>query len=136
MKTLTLGSSITSIKGAAFDVGYNLSTIHSLIVDVKEIDCANNIFGSSNYGSCTLYVPAGTKGDYESTLPWSNFANIVEEPNGDVDGDGVVTTGDITVIDNTILSGEDNSAADVDGDGSITAADITVLYNIMLGNDK
>ena len=55
---------------------------------------------------------------------------------GDVDGDGVVTAGDVTALYNYILNG-DNSAivnGDQDGDGSITSGDITFIYNILLGN--
>ena len=55
---------------------------------------------------------------------------------GDVDGDGVVTANDITVLYNVLLN--NNSAGvvngDQDGDGVITAADITIIYNILLGN--
>ena len=55
---------------------------------------------------------------------------------GDVDGDGVVTAGDITVLYNYFLNSDSTHMinGDVDGDGSITSGDITVLYNILLGN--
>lgn len=55
---------------------------------------------------------------------------------GDVNGDGEVTTIDVTALYNWILN-EDNSAivnGDQDGDGSITTGDVTVIYNILLGN--
>ena len=55
---------------------------------------------------------------------------------GDVDGDGEVTTADITAIYNFLLNEDDTyiATSDVNGDGFITAADITVIYNILLGN--
>ena len=55
---------------------------------------------------------------------------------GDVDGDGYVTTVDITAIYNYLLSGDETyiSTSDVDGDGFITTTDITVIYNILLGS--
>ena len=55
---------------------------------------------------------------------------------GDVDGDGYVTTVDITCIYNYLLNGDETYiyTSDVDGDGSITAGDITFIYNILLGN--
>lgn len=55
---------------------------------------------------------------------------------GDVDGDGVVTSGDITALYNYLLN-EDNSAivnGDLDGDGTITAGDVTIIYNILLND--
>ena len=55
---------------------------------------------------------------------------------GDVDGDGEVTTVDITAIYNYLLNGDSTYIAtcDVDGDGYITTGDITFIYNILLGN--
>ena len=54
---------------------------------------------------------------------------------GDVDGDGDVTAGDVTVLYNYLLSGDSSGIVngDVDGDGNITSADITLIYNILLG---
>ena len=55
---------------------------------------------------------------------------------GDVNGDGEVTTVDITAIYNYLLNGDETfiDTSDVDGDGFITTVDITVIYNIMLGS--
>ncbi|MBR5117538.1 MAG: hypothetical protein IK100_02690, partial [Muribaculaceae bacterium] len=55
---------------------------------------------------------------------------------GDVDGDGAVTTVDVTCIYNYLLNGDTTfiDTCDVDGDGIITTTDITVIYNILLGN--
>ena len=55
---------------------------------------------------------------------------------GDVDGDGEVTTIDITAIYNYLLNGDTTyiATSDVDGDGYITTGDITFIYNILLGN--
>ena len=54
---------------------------------------------------------------------------------GDVNGDGYVTTTDVTTLYNYLLIGDETYAAtsDVDGDGYITVGDITVVYNIILG---
>ncbi|MBP5687888.1 MAG: C10 family peptidase [Muribaculaceae bacterium] len=57
---------------------------------------------------------------------------------GDVDGDGVVTTTDITCVYNYLLNGDETylSTCDVDGDGVVTTTDITCIYNILLGAKK
>lgn len=54
---------------------------------------------------------------------------------GDVDGDGTVTSADVTQLYNYFLNGDLTYVAtcDVDGDGTITSYDITELYNILLG---
>lgn len=55
---------------------------------------------------------------------------------GDVNGDGVVTSVDITALYNYLLSDDDSAVVngDQDGDGQITSVDITMIYNILLGN--
>ena len=56
---------------------------------------------------------------------------------GDVNGDGSVTSSDITALYNYLLN-SDNSAivnGDQDGDNTITSSDITAVYNILLGNN-
>ena len=57
---------------------------------------------------------------------------------GDVNGDGEVTTIDITAIYNYLLNGDTTylATSDVDGDGFVTTVDITAIYNILLGNKK
>lgn len=55
---------------------------------------------------------------------------------GDVDGDGVVTAGDITALYNFLLNSDVSALVngDQDGDNAITAGDITFIYNFLLGN--
>ncbi|MBR5117636.1 MAG: dockerin type I repeat-containing protein [Muribaculaceae bacterium] len=54
---------------------------------------------------------------------------------GDVNGDGVVTSADVTVLYDYLLNGDDSSIVngDVDADGVITSADVTAVYSILLG---
>lgn len=55
--------------------------------------------------------------------------------NGDVNGDGTVTSADVTCLYNYLLNGDETylATSDVDGDGFITVGDITSVYNILLG---
>ena len=57
---------------------------------------------------------------------------------GDVNGDGSVTSADITALYNYLLNGETSSLqnGDVNSDGNITSADVTYVYNILLGSKK
>ncbi|MBO4722822.1 MAG: C10 family peptidase [Muribaculaceae bacterium] len=70
---------------------------------------------------------------------WSNFIMATTLAGvsvlGDVDGDGQVTTVDITCIYNYLLNGDETylATSDIDGDGEVTTVDITILYNILLG---
>ena len=57
---------------------------------------------------------------------------------GDVDGDGYVTSADVTALYSWLLMGDDSQIknGDQDGDGIITTHDITVIYNILLGVEE
>jgi hypothetical protein len=62
-----------------------------------------------------------------------------EEPQfvlGDVNGDGTVSSVDVTVLYNFLLNSDTEFLVngDQDGDGSISSVDVTVVYNILLGN--
>lgn len=56
---------------------------------------------------------------------------------GDVNGDGSVTSVDITALYNYLISGDTTfeGTSDVNGDGHINSTDITVIYNIMLNGE-
>ncbi len=53
---------------------------------------------------------------------------------GDVNGDGFVTSADITALYNWLLNGDDSAIVngDQDKDGTITSGDVTYVYNILL----
>lgn len=55
---------------------------------------------------------------------------------GDVNGDEVVTSADITAIYDFLLNNDASSLVngDVNNDGNITSSDITSVYDILLGN--
>ncbi|MBR5087704.1 MAG: C10 family peptidase [Muribaculaceae bacterium] len=71
---------------------------------------------------------------------WSNKIEVVTLAGGpsipgDVDGDGEVTSYDVTLLYNVILNGDESGIVngDQDGDGVITSSDVTLVYNILLG---
>lgn len=55
---------------------------------------------------------------------------------GDVNGDGAITSADITALYSYLLSGDDADIVhgDQDNDGEITSSDITAVYSIILGS--
>ena len=62
---------------------------------------------------------------------------VAEPEPGDVNGDGFVTSADITALYDFLLNNDDSALVngDQDGDGNITAGDITSVYNILLGTN-
>lgn len=86
----------------------------------------------SKTGGGYLSAPnAATAGYSELTL---SFGGIP----GDVNGDGHVSSVDVTALYNYLLNGDDSNLVngDQDGDGHISSVDITAVYNILLGNVK
>ncbi|MBR0025326.1 MAG: dockerin type I repeat-containing protein, partial [Muribaculaceae bacterium] len=96
--------------------------------------------------NCKVTKPEGGYSDGEeivapgSTSMWWGELEIVATGSqgvpGDVDGDGSVTSADITTLYNYLLNADSTGLVngDQDGDGSITAGDVTAVYNILLGN--
>ena len=68
---------------------------------------------------------------------WSNKILVITLAGipGDVNGDGEVTSADVTALYNFLLTGDDSEIVNGDqtGDGEITSADVTEVYNILLG---
>ena len=56
---------------------------------------------------------------------------------GDINGDGVVTSADVTALYDYLLNNDSSNIVNGDqtNDGSITSGDITAVYNILLGNN-
>ncbi len=83
-------------------------------------------------------------GRYYVTLQYYDYNNLklgVQSTDyqvglGDVNGDGVVSSVDVTALYNYLLNNDSSSIVngDVDGDGHITSVDITAVYNILLGS--
>lgn len=98
-------------------------------------------FDASTFESATLYVPAEALEAYRIAEVWRKFVNIKaigsgEITPGDVDGDGAINIGDVTVLIDMILNGaavEDCPSADVDGDGVLGIGDLVALIDMILG---
>ena len=79
---------------------------------------------------------------YESgeTQQLQFYPNLIEKVGaykpGDVNGDGSVSSADVTALYNWLLNNDDSSLVngDQNGDGAITSNDISIVYNIMLSN--
>ena len=138
LTTLELPAGLTFLFGSAFKNDANLKQITVKMKSPNSLHYGDNIFDGVNKNTCTLTVPAGTVNDYKSTLPWSQFYNIVADSaiKGDVNGDGVVTAADVTALYNYLLNGDSSQLVngDQNEDNDITAADVTAVYNQITGN--
>ena len=74
---------------------------------------------------------------------WSNMIEVTTLAGGaaipgDVNGDGNVSSADVTALYSFLLSGDMSNIVngDQNGDGAITSSDITLVYSIILGSKK
>ena len=78
MKSLELPTSLTAIAADAF---HNCSGLTSIKVhNPKPVDLSkmSGVFDGIDKTNCILYVPAGTKADYQAADGWKDFTNIQE----------------------------------------------------------
>ena len=78
------------------------------------------------------YIPI-VSDDSTPTIVEINYSVV-----GDVNGDGYVTSSDVTAIYNCILLGDETyiETCDVNGDGFITSSDISFIYDLILKNSN
>ncbi|MBR5029528.1 MAG: dockerin type I repeat-containing protein, partial [Muribaculaceae bacterium] len=89
-----------------------------------EVRCAMNINETRDFIAYALRLPENALAeDIVATIP------------GDVNGDGEVTSADITALYNFLLNGDASNIVngDQDSDGNITTSDVTFVYSILLG---
>jgi len=78
LTSITIPASVTTFGNYAFFGCDNLEEIHSEIVQPSAINAT--VFGNTDiFTTATLYVPAGTKAQYQATDGWKDFRNIVEQ---------------------------------------------------------
>lgn len=140
----SLMSPVTTVQMPFGDRVVNLYHLGGIKMIAEGIGCLDNVF----YDPWPMVKPDGShtslawfedngeilfKGEgYEAAKEFlSNHATY----NGDVDGDGVVTSADITALYDYLLNNDDAhiTTSDVNGDGFVTSADVTAVYNILLG---
>lgn len=144
LTSISIGNSVTSIGLEAFFSCGNLKDVYSYITDLSAVNMQSAVFSlySSDYSNRTLHVPAGMAEAYQADDRWSRFFGAIVEMEpvvtipGDVDGDGMVSVGDVTELIDKILAGtvsiDEYPAADVNGDGSINIGDVTELIDRIL----
>ena len=79
LTSVTIPQCVTTIEDCAFEGCTNLKKIYVLAGTPPTI-CNYNTFKGCY--DATLYVPTGTKAEYQSATYWEDFANIVEIPCG------------------------------------------------------
>jgi len=117
LTSITIPASVTTFGDYAFFGCYNLEEIHSEIVQPSAINAT--VFGNTDiFTTATLYVPAGTKAQYQATNGWKDFRNIVEQSGtATVAGEGV----DLGLASGVKWADRNLGATDMTGTGTYFA---------------
>ena len=121
--------------------------IDAITLTTKQAAEWNYVNGVTSPYTINGLTPATTyevqvQGKFESIVSdWTAstiFTTLAGGVAGDVNGDGQVTSFDITALYNYLLSGDmsDIVNGDQNGDGQITSADVTEVYSILLNSKK
>ena len=144
LTSVSIPSSVTSIGKYAF---YGCTDLDSVTSEIKvPFKLESGTFTAAN---CVLYVPKGTRDAY-ITAGWTEKVfkgGIVELDGGDdtktrmdVNGDGEVSTADVTAIYSYIIKGESSgftaTKANVNGDNDVNTADVTAIYNYIINGSE
>lgn len=94
-----------------------------------------NLDVTFDFSDTRLYVPVGSKSQYEETAVWNNFENIIEYPNCDVNEDGFADMLDVVDIVRYAVGVDltrfDKFLADFDNDDDVTVADAVALVGMI-----
>ena len=127
-----------------YDNGIKESAMGTLVNSLRTIPAGSSgefkVLGGQGEGNVITNAQVKTARN-KRWLPKQYDGAWVEIPvnddvTGDVNGDGFVTSADVTAIYDVMLGTNNQFAttADVNGDGYVTSADVTAIYDIMLGN--
>jgi len=78
LQTLELPASLVTIGADAFHDCTGLQSIKVHNTFPVNLSSVTNVFTGINKTTCILYVPAGSKADYQAADGWKDFTNIVE----------------------------------------------------------
>ena len=112
--------------------------VQQSLEDIYNVNAAGSVaqWGNGIVAPFRAYFKEIAALDSHANIQLPGEAGQQQAVPGDVNGDGQVTSFDITALYNYILSGDmsDIVNGDQNGDGSITSADITEVYSVLLNN--
>ena len=91
--------------------------------------------GGMFYYRVKTYYIDGTSSAWSKSRSVTLFDNAISHIPGDVDHDGGLSIGDVTMLIDYLLGSNNGictDCADIDGDNEVTIADVTLLIDLML----
>jgi uncharacterized repeat protein (TIGR03803 family) len=78
LTTISLPSSVNSIGKSAFYNCTGLTSIYCFAQKPIDLSSSDKVFDGVNKNTCKLYVPKGSKSNYQYAYQWTEFNNIIE----------------------------------------------------------
>ena len=87
-----------------------------------------------NSAALTLRNLLFTKANYEEVTLMGSTVDLVagETVEGDLNGDGILTTADVSLLVEKVMAGATGTKYDINKDGRVSVSDVTALVNILL----
>ena len=141
LTSVTFPVGVTEISYMAFNDCDSLQTV-TCLGTVPPVMVDNECFSMVAYNNAKLLVPRQSIDTYQATNYWYKFTNIEGYGSaglGDVDADGFVGIYDVTVLIDTLLSGNQEAisfdSADLNANGLIDIDDVTTLIDMLLSGN-
>lgn len=129
---LVIGAGVDSIAPQAFVYCNSLATV-TCKAQEPPVMANMNVFSNKAYSQATLKVPRAVMEAYGAADYWYKFTNIEGfNAAGDVNGDGIISISDVSVLIDLLLEDATADGADVNGDGYVTIADVSALIDRLL----
>jgi hypothetical protein len=78
LNAITIPQSVTAIADGTFTGCSSLNVVNSFRLSPIDLSNTTNAFSGINLSSCTLYVPKGSKTNYDTAAVWKDFGSILE----------------------------------------------------------
>ncbi len=78
LTSVSIPATVSSIGASAFYYCSGLTSLYSYATTPVDLGINSYVFSGANTGTCTLYVPIGSKSLYQTAVQWKDFINIVE----------------------------------------------------------
>ncbi|MCF8378752.1 MAG: leucine-rich repeat protein [Bacteroidales bacterium] len=86
LNSISIPNSITTIESNAFNYCTGLTSFYANPISPVNLSASTNVFQYVDRANCLLYVPSGSKNDYQNAHGWKDFVFIEEmEPTSSLD---------------------------------------------------
>ncbi|MEI8087774.1 MAG: leucine-rich repeat domain-containing protein [Paludibacter sp.] len=128
---MSIPASVTTIGSSAFYNCSSLSTLYALPITPIVLSSTSNVFYNVNKTTCTLYVPIGSKINYQSATLWKDFQNIVEITSTPGEVTKTVNVLNAGTLATLISAGDRMILTNLSVTGSIDARDFRALRDLI-----